>query len=185
MRIIISAILALLLAACGGLKPGAVSVNESLPAMDYNSISNQYSERHTQIAIQGVVGGEDVLTVYMDSYRPGDSYFRKIMFSRDRVSEYTGLIDKYLEWAEMAVSRQDMLDKEIGSAWGQPGMKNRFSIFSASADKPLLVIKSCTPLGCSEPFPQYYDQEGAKDLRALLVKFQNDELKVTDDSVYQ
>ena len=47
MRIIISAILALLLAACGGLKPGAVSVNESLPAMDYNSISNQYIERHT------------------------------------------------------------------------------------------------------------------------------------------
>lgn len=185
MRIISTAFLALMLAACGGLKPGAISVNESLPAMDYNSISNQYSERHTQIAVQGVVGGEDVLTIYMDSYRPGGSYSRKIMFSRDRVSEYTGMIDKYLEWAEMAVSRQDMLDKEIGSAWGQSGMKNRFSIFSASADKPLLVIKSCTPFGCSEPYPQYYSQEGAKQLKALLIKFQNNELKVTDDSVYQ
>lgn len=185
MRIIAIGMLVGLLAACGGLKPGAISVNESLPAMDYNSVSNQYSERHTQIAVQGVVGGEDVLTVYMDSFRPGDSYFRKIMFSRDKVSEYTGLIDKYLEWAEMAVSRQDLLDKEIGFAWGQPGMKNQFSIFSASVSRPLLVIKACMPMGCSEPFPQYYDQDGAKDLRALLVKFQNDELKVTDDSVYQ
>ncbi len=185
MKIITIGIMGLLLAACGGLKPGAISVNESLPAMDYNSLSNRYMERHTQIAVQGVVGGEDVLTVYMDSFRPGDSYFRKIMFSRDRVPEYTGLIDKYLEWAELAISRQDMLDKEIGSAWGQPGMKNRFSIFSASVDMPLLVIKSCTPMGCSDPYPQYYSQDGAKKLRALLVRFQNDDLKITDSSVYQ
>ncbi len=185
MRTIITAFLVFMLTACGGLKPGAVSVNERLPAMDYNSISNQYSERHTQIAIQGVVGGEDVLTVYMDSYRPGDSYFRKIMFSRDKVAEYTGLIDKYLEWAEMAISRQDMLDKEIGSASGQPGMKNRFSIFSASVDRPLLVIKSCSPIGCSEPYPQYYSQDGAKKLKELLVKFENNQLKKTDESVYQ
>ncbi|WP_348720381.1 hypothetical protein [uncultured Alcanivorax sp.] len=185
MRIIAIGIMAALIAACGGLKPGAISVNESLPAMDYNSLTNQYSERHTQIAVQGVVGGEDVLTVYMDSFRPGDSYFRKIMFSRDRILEYTGLIDKYLEWAEMSVSRQDMLDKEIGSAWGQPGMKNRFSIFSASVDRPLLVIKSCTPMGCSDPYPQYYSQDGAKMLKALLVKFGNNDLKMTDPSVYQ
>ncbi len=185
MRIIIAVVLALTLAACGGLKPGAVTINERLPAMDYNSISNQYSERLTEVAIQGVVGGEDVLTVWMDAFRPGTAYSQKVMFPKDKVDSFVSMIDKYLEWAAMAKERGDMLDKEIGSEFAQAGMRNKLSIYSGSVDAHLLVIKPCTPFGCGDAQPQYYDEEGAKELRDLLIRFSNNQLKITDDSVYQ
>jgi hypothetical protein len=112
----------------------------------------------------------------------------RVPFEQKFVPDYLPLIDKYFEWEQLASSRGDQIDKEIGrartsSGFGSGAAELRFSFHSGNASDHNLVIEQC--LATCLP-AVHFDKPNVVELRRLLVEFEADRLKQLDvDSVYK
>jgi hypothetical protein len=162
-----------------------------LTASEFNSLSSTYEERPTFVSLQTYSSGVVALVVDMDEYGLGkgaqvgydmpNDYV--IPFDTARIDAYLPLFDKYAEWAELARSRGDMIDREIGSAPGagyQTAGEIKFSLHSGNAASQYLVLELCIIGVCQNQM--HFTPENARELRALLVKARDGQLEHLDTS---
>ena len=145
---------------------GCTTVNEEtrvsspLRAVEYNSVAAKYLERPTFVKVRELSNRKEVLMVEMEQYSYGlggkmENLNRfNTQFLRDSVSEYVALIDKFLEWEEMAVERGDQFTKEIGTApaWNDSfGAKQKFEFHSGNTNNHFSahpMSETCYPSRC-------------------------------------
>ncbi|USD68102.1 hypothetical protein [Vibrio sp. SCSIO 43136] len=160
-------------------------VTTSLKTVEYNSIANRFMARPTYVSTQSENGGtEKVLLVEMDTYG-SNQYGSFLRFSSFQVDQYISFIDKYFEWEELAIERQDAFTKEIGSApsWHSGNLK--FEFHSGNSTNHYLSISFCSSMICLEG-EHYYDKDNANKLKSLLKGLSDGSIQETNfDSVYK
>ncbi len=170
---------------------GCTSVQQStrlstnLHAKEYNSIASKYMDRPTSSTVEKMSDGATVLAISIDNYGTTQSSLR---FSKKHVTEYLNLINKYLEWEQLAKSREDAFTKEIGRAdtWGN-GIAGTlsFTFHSGNSSIHFLSVAFCATGTCLDETALYFDTKNAIELKALLKKFESGSIKQKDiDSVY-
>lgn len=151
-------------------------------ALQYNSISSKYIESLTVVEYALMNSGKSWVSITMNKYGK-DQYGTQntvlTTFVTEHCQEYIDLIDKYLEWETLASKDGDVINKPIGKAMGQI-FDMHFGFHSGNSTSHYLSI------GLWGGDVQYYDKNGAKQLRELLVKYQQGNLKSVDaNSKYQ
>lgn len=194
MKSSILALCGLALASCTTLSQ-QTSISTPLRASQYNSVASQYLERPTFVSLQSYSDGATVLRVTMDEYGYGAgassgqnvalSY--SAAFDSRYVDQYLALIEKYQEWATLASSRGDVIEKEIGDAptWANMGSgKLRFEMFSGNASSHYLVVGFCLTTCVNERL--MFDVDDAAYLKDILARFGEGELEQLNvDQIYQ
>jgi len=151
-------------------------------AYQYNSVANQHIESLTVVDYSVMNNGKSWVAITMEKY--GRDQFgnqNKVLttFVKENCAEYISLIDKYLEWETTASKDGDVISKPIGKAMGQI-FNMHFAFHSGNSKSHYLAI------GLWGGDSQYFSRSGAEQLRALLVQYQNNQLKSVDvDSKYQ
>lgn len=189
----LSVVMAAALVACTTVS-AETRLSSALIASEFNEVGSQYMDRPTFVSVQSFSDGATALKVLMDEYGGGYDPRLKMTtehvtyFDKRFVADYLPLIDKYAEWEALAVTRGDLIDREVGRArtWGNGAdVDLRFNLHSASAERHLLVIERCA-LGTCLDKALHLTKDNAAILRALLVDFAAG--KVTQqnvDSIYK
>ncbi|MEZ5938631.1 MAG: hypothetical protein R3C52_10485 [Hyphomonadaceae bacterium] len=169
-------------------------ISTPLAASEFNDVASRYMERPTFVSLATMSDGQTVLKVQMDDYGSGyDATLGVAMdyvmfFDKRFAADYVGLIDKYLEWAQLATERGDQLEREVGRTrtWGQGGtIEMRFKLYSGNAQNQYLVIETCAVGTCSDR-TMTFTPENARILRDLLKKLGEGRIAKTDiDAVYR
>ncbi len=191
MRYVISRFVVLVLTACIA-QAFTVSksdrVNTPLQACEFNSIASNYLPRPTSVALEVLSKKHEVLMVQMTPYARSnmfpDGY--QIRLSKSKVPDYVALIEKFLQWSDMATERGDQFTKEIGQAdsWRKRG-KYKFTFHSGNASNHYLVITWVFMGTSTDESSLCFNPENADILRQLLIDYSADKLTPTDiDSVY-
>lgn len=154
----------------------------SFSAQQYNSIANKYIESLTVVEYALMNNGKSWLSITMNQYgrdQYGNQKTVLTTFVKEHCQEYIGFIDKYLEWEAQASKDGDVISKPIGKAMGQI-FNMHFIFHSGNANSHYLSI------GLWGGDTQYFDRDGAIQLRELLEKYQQGKLKSVDiDNKYQ
>lgn len=149
----------------------------------YNSVMNEYRPAATFVTLHPRRKGNDNLIVEVEDRYWSDLYkaYRnpQIYFEKDHVPEYLAAIDKYAQWAEIAVRDGDMITKEITRTKARGG-KTRFQMHSGNAESHYLVVDFCA-LICAEDEVLTLDYENAMALREMLEKFGSGALTASPD----
>lgn len=173
------------LAACGTWKSnGETMVESELRVSNYNDLVDEYRIRPTFVSLRERVGAPPMLQISVDRYGPesGDLWLTK-----EAAEELIVQVEKYFQWADIAESRGDQVDKKIGDVRSAGGFRYATSFFSANSKDHLFVVASCS-LGCSVRSDErhYFDKENAKRLQRLLREFASGDLKpLNQDAVYR
>lgn len=174
MRILFASLLISLLTACA---TSGNTTRTTIPidfaAMQYNSIANRYVSQPTVAEYALKNNGASWLSLTMDAYgrdQFGNQKTVLVTFVRENADSYISLIDKYLEWEKTASADKDIFSKQIGKAKGQI-FDMVFVFHSGSENSHYLTI------GLWGSDHQFYNKEAAIQLRELLVKYKNDQLK--------
>lgn len=182
----LSALSALALVACATAPAKDTRINTPLHARQFNSIASQYLPRPTTVRIVELDDGSERMAVTADFY--GGKY-GAVSFFRGQVPAYVARVDKFLEWEAIARERGDALTKDIGRAPSPsagPAAELSFAFHSGNARAHFLVITFCVLGGCLPDQAIALDPEGARELRALLLRFETGQLKHTPvDQVYK
>lgn len=167
-------------------------VTSPVSAKQFNSLNSKYMHRPTFAEVAEMSNGQSVLVLKMDPY--GYSKYGihpQKSFARQYVQENIALIDKFLKWSEVATQRGDLVDKEIGKApaWNNSGVpnSNRYYFHSGNEYSHLLEISNCAVGTCADETPFYFDVNGARQLKTLLLSHQSGRLapNLTEDDPYQ
>ncbi len=172
----------LLLSGCA-LSPD-IRVDTNLKASVYNEISSRYLPRPTFVKVRAVGEEYEDMAVTFETYADKD---KLTTFAKSHVDEYLALIDKYLKWFDLAVSRKDQIYKVLGDADGNGGLFYRFSFYSGNAREHFLVIETCSLGVCMEEVEDklILNRKNALTLRRLLVSWKKGDIKAPVDAVYQ
>ena len=162
-----------------------------LAASEFNSVSSTFEERPTFVSLQTYSSGVVALVIDMDEYGMGkgaqygvdmpNDYV--IPFDTAKIDTYLPLIDKYFEWAELALSRGDIIQREIGSAPGagyQAAGEIRFTLNSGNASRQYLLLELCIIGVCQNAMN--FTPENARELRAVLKRVQDGSVEHLDES---
>jgi len=162
-----------------------------LAASEFNSISSTFEERPTFVSLQTYSSGVVALVIDMDEYGMGkgaqygvdmpNDYV--IPFDTTKIDAYLPLIDKYFEWAELARSRGDIIQREIGTAPGagyQTAGEIKFTLNSGNASRQYLLLELCVIGVCQNAMN--FTPENAQELRALLKRVQDGRVEHLDES---
>lgn len=166
-----------------------------LAASEFNTVSSTYEERPTFVSLQTYSSGVVALVVDMDEYGMGkgaqygydmpNDYV--IPFDTTKIDAYLPLIDKYFEWAELARSRGDIIQREIGSAPGagyQAAGEIKFTLNSGNASRQYLLLELCIIGVCQNPMN--FTPENAQELRSLLLRVKEGRVEHLDEgTVYK
>ena len=179
------ALVVVLLAGCAGTldKSSITRVDSDLTVLDYNDITNRYADQPTFVDVGKRNGAGKMLIVEADLYGPGATFY----FPEEDALATVQIINKYFDWRKTAMERGDTLKKGLGKASSWSQFDNRFRFFSANPSRHLLEVKLC-PLGCSSSNNPviYFDEQGARELKALLLALQQGDLNTRDsDAIYQ
>lgn len=169
MKILKLGILTLILAGCTTIEQ-STRLSTNLEAREYNSVYAKYMDRPTFTSIEKMSDGNTVLAISRDNY---GTTFSPLRFSKDYVSQYTVLIDKYLEWNQLAISRGDAITKDIGKAqtWGNSMSGTlKFTFHSGNSTVHYLSISFCAAGTCLDDQSLYFDSKNARELKNLLVQ---------------
>jgi len=167
------------------------NVATRLSASEFNSVTSAYEERPTFVSLQTYSSGVIGLVIDMDEYGMGkgaqvgydmpNDYV--IPFDTTKVDAYLPLIDKYFEWAELARSRGDVIQREIGTAPGagyQASGEIKFTLNSGSASRQYLLLELCIIGVCQNPMN--FTPENARELRALLMRVKEGRVEHLDEA---
>ena len=145
-------------------------LSTSLEAREYNSVYAKYMDRPTSTSIEKMSDGNSVLAISRDNYGAISSPLR---FSKEYVSQYTALIDKYSEWSQLATSRGDAITKKIGKAetWGNSMAGTlKFTFHSGNSAVHYLSISFCAAGTCLDDQALYFDARNTRELKSLLLQ---------------
>lgn len=172
----------------------ACRISSSLRAGEFNDVASQYMERPTFATVHTFSDGNTALRVEMDEYGTGYDPNLKIVtphvtyFDKHFVADYVPMIDKYLEWEELATQRGDLIERLVGDAktWGNGAeVTLKLEIFSSASATHLLVIKRCAVGTCSDKSLSL-TKPNAIILRSLLTDFASGKVDQKNlDSIYQ
>lgn len=155
------------------------NIGTRLAAREFNSVSSTFEERPTFVSLQTYSSGVVALVIDMDEYGMGKTAQYGIDTPNDylmpldvtKAHEYIAHIDKFLEWEELARSRGDIIQREIGSAAGAgyqtPGTI-KFTLSSGNAASHYLLMEFCAVGVCLNPM--YFAPESARELKTLLLR---------------
>jgi hypothetical protein len=154
-------------------------IGTRLAASEFNSVSSTYEERPTIVSLQTYSSGVVALVIDMDEYGMGKTAQYGIDAPNDylmpldvtKAHEYIAHIDKFFEWEELARSRGDIIQREIGSAPGagyQTAGTIKFSLSSGNSTRHYLLMEFCAVGLCVNPM--YFTPESARELKALLLR---------------
>lgn len=175
-----------LLGACASAPTKETRISTRLEGLEFNSVASQYRTRPTVVKIFEYGDRPDTLLVSVDLYgnRTGWASFFKGL-----APAYIAHIDKFLEWEALARERGDALTREIGRAPSPSGGTKAdllFSFHSGNERSHFLTITFCMSMTCATGSGLTLDVAGAKELRALLLRFDAGELKhIPVDQVYK
>lgn len=185
-RLMLTISISALLSACAGAidRASTARVESDLAVMEFNSIASKYMERPTFVQVSQLIGGPQILLVEYDAYGMYSGYEK--IYRADQAVLINGYINKYLEWAKEASKHGDLIDKEIGMAKAMGGAPIRLSIYSASSERHLLSVETCTLGICGEDkYVHYMDEKNAIKLSELLTSMANNTLKTQPSGSYQ
>jgi hypothetical protein len=168
--------LALVLAGCTTVDQ-STRLSTGLEAKEYNSVYAKYMDRPTFISIEMMSDGNTVLAISRDNYGTTSSPLR---FSKENVSKYIALIDKYFEWNQLAISRGDAITKEIGKAetWGNSISGTlKFTFHSGNSAVHYLSISFCAAGTCLDDQALYFDFKNSHELKSLLIQLDSGAVK--------
>ncbi|EJG1710644.1 hypothetical protein CDB79_RS18860 [Vibrio parahaemolyticus] len=180
MKLIMPVIIATLCAGCASVQEHQIS--SDLSASEYNNVYAKFYERPTFITTYDYEKDTDAMLVKMDMYGTETS---NLFFDEKEVGRYLAAIDKFIEWEDLARSREDNFTKDIDTApaWNSGNLK--FTFHSGNAKNYYLAISFCS-LICLEDQAQYYDLNNALALHEVLTSFSKGQLNTTNiDAVYQ
>lgn len=173
-------LLAVLLSACASMQ--STPIRSDLEVHEYNDISRQYMDRPTYVSISGSKGNQR-LKLSFDPYGiagAGDY----AMFSAKYSDTYIELIEKYLNWNDLATKEGDILDKKIGSGPIYTGLSLEFSFFSSNESSHYLVLTLCSlgscAMGMNDSRSLYFTKADAATLLDLIKKLKSGELPGDD-----
>lgn len=162
-----------------------------LSASEFNSVSSTYEERPTFASLQTYSSGVVALVIDVDEYGMGkgaqygadmpNDYV--IPFDTTKIGAYLPLIDKYFEWAELARSRGDIIQREIGVAPGagyQAAGEIKFTLNSGNASRQYLLLELCILGVCQNAMN--FTPENAQELRVILKRVQEGRVEHLDES---
>ena len=150
-------------------------ISSGVTAYQFNDPASKYMARPTFATVLEY-SDRKLLDLTMSEYGEKTSH---VVFDQAFVDDYVALINKYLEWQEIALSRGDMIEKNIGKAKD----KLIFDFYSANANNHYLVI--ATDMDFVRMWEMVFPKEEAVRLKALLLKFKaNNFSKVDTDSLY-
>lgn len=185
MKIFNLGLLALVLTGCTTVEQ-STRLSTNLESREYNSVYSKYMVRPTFTSIEKMSDGNTVLAISRDNYGTTSSPLR---FSKELVSEYTALIDKYFEWNQLAISRGDTITKEIGKAetWGNSMSGTlKFTFHSGNSAVHYLSIAFCAAGTCLDGQALYFDLKNSQDLKNLLVQLGSGTIKIEDtNAIYK
>jgi hypothetical protein len=169
-------------------------VEANLTAFEFNALSSAYMTRPTfaNIVKRGS-GSPFVLEFTVDGYGKGRTAFG---VANEFVDENIEVINKFLNWAEMATERGDMLDKEIavvrGVDTGPFYVWNRYKFHSGNSKAHFLVIDIGTKVfgGFSKNDQMsagsvVFDEENAGRLIKRLLEFKDKKISTTNTEDYK
>lgn len=185
-RLLLTFCITALLAGCVGAidRANTVRVESELAVMEFNSVASRYMERPTFVQASQLIGGPQILLVEYDAYGRYGGYAK--IYRADQAVLINDYIKKYLQWAEEASKHEDLIQKEIGMAKAMAGESIRFSIYSASAQRHLLSVETCTLGMCGEDdYVHYMDEKNAIKLSELVTSLANSTLKLQPSGSYQ
>ena len=145
-----------------------------LRVLEYNTVASQYMYRPTTVEIEKRNGPDDRLRIEYSKY---GSEIAWVNFTKENVDAYLSLIDKYLAWEKTASARKDQLDKVIGEAPLWLGASLQFRFYSANENTHYLIITAGSPITL--------DKKNAMILKNMLLKFKNNKLNLTDETIYR
>lgn len=185
MRILNVVLFALVLTGCTTVEQSS-RLSTSLEVREYNSVYAKYMDRPTFTSVEKMSDGNTVLAISRDNYGTTSSPLR---FSKDNVPSYVSLIEKYLEWAQLATSRGDAITKEIGKAdtWGN-SMSGalKFTFHSGNSAAHYLSISFCAAGTCLDDQALYFDVQNANELKILLHQLSSGIVKTENSKeIYQ
>lgn len=167
------------------------NVSTRLAASEFNSVTSTYEERPTFVSLQNYSSGVVALVVDMDEYGMGkgaqfgydmpNDYV--IPFDTAKIDAYLPLFEKYFEWADLALSRGDIIQREIGVAPGagyQAAGEIKFTLHSGNATRQYLLLELCMIGVCQNQM--HFTPENAQELRSLLVRAKSGGLTHLDES---
>lgn len=101
------------------------------------------------------------------------------------VQQSMAYIDKYLEWEELASSRKDQIDKEIGRVGTLNGVLV-FDFYSGNSANHYLVVSTTAESMTfgTRLWSAYFPVNEAKTLKSLLLKFEAGTFKAVDEDIY-
>jgi hypothetical protein len=150
------------------------NIPSDLNASEFNHVSSTYMPRPTFVTLNTKKNGKTWLDVTMERYGTGST---TNSFTQENCDKYIEYIDKYFEWESIALRDADIIEKKIGKA-KNVNLSISFYFFSGNEKDHYLAI------GYSKEYSQYFSHAEAAKLKALLLRYKNNELKVTDTSKY-
>ena len=190
MKKIVSALLLIALSVgCTSIQK-TTRIASPLKAKEFNSIASKYLDRPTFVSVQTMSDGQTVLTIERDDYlNQYQGVMSSLRFSKDSVSRYLQLIQKYEEWEKLARDRGDQITKEIGreKAWGNlASNKLKFLMHSGNSHNHFLAISNCSAGTCLDERALYFSSSDAQELKLLLIGFDAGKIvSNTLDDVYK
>lgn len=184
MRTVLFTLLVVALSACTTVQQ-TTRVPTKLVAREFNSIASQYLERPTFVSVERMSDGATVLRVSMTMYGSDTSTLPML---RGKSTEYSALIDKFLEWEVLARSRGDAITKEIGRApaWGNAVAGDlKFTFHSGNSATHYLAVAYCNAGTCSEKTAQYYSPPAAVELRTLVQALDAGKIGANSEGIYK
>lgn len=171
-----------LVAGCAaGMVETSQRVSSGLRGLQFNSVASDYMTMPTSVNIEKMRDGQKVLSVTVDSY---GSIPHNVMFYERDITQCVAAIDKFLEWEKIAVTKQDLLEKEIAAVPAPSGMTIYFVFTSGNERSHYLGIGHTMTgmLGKISAVSFYLDRVGAAKLRDHLLDLPNQSSKpVSDD----
>lgn len=179
MKRILLIVLSLALSACTTMKQERVNVD--FKAAEYNNLSNSYTNMLTY-AID--YPEENVIGIHNEFYGGNSAQSKNILFYRNSTGESIKLIDKFLEWNNLAIERNEKPSKVIGIANQKDGPFYVHDLEFSIHEGSILVIKSLDGNNFY-PMTQQYHVSQAKKLKLFLESYQSGSLKKIDYDAYQ
>ncbi len=186
MKLLKLSVIALALTGCSAVEQ-STSVTTNLEVKEYNVEYAKYMPIPGLTFLEQMNDGNSVLAISRDHY---DSTFATpLRFAKNNVQNYAAFIDKYIDWAELAVARGDVIDKEIGRAKTWKGTSTdtlKFTFHSDNSAVHYLSISACDASMCFDDKALYFDKANAYELKNLLLQAKVDDVKVESiDDIYK
>ena len=150
----------------------------------FNDVYNSYYERPTFGEVYFAEHGKEANLIYIrvKQYKPDT--WAVIYVEREQVQEHIESVETYLKWQQIALNREDLLNKEVAKIESIVlGNKTVYTLFSANKSTHLLSVN----MGGDSVFDVgllnfYLDRVQAKKYLTLLKKFDSNEFVSEDVS---